>query len=258
MKTQTLYSWNVNGIRAAEKKGLLEWIDKTQTDVLCLQETKAHPEQLSKALNDPDGYHVDFNSATIRKGYSGVATYSREVPFKVTAGMEDERFDADGRVLISEFEHYVLFNIYFPNGGRGPQWVTYKLDFYTRFLELFKHYQSAGRSVIVCGDVNTAFSEIDLARPKENQKSSGFLPAEREGLAQFYEAGLVDTFRHLNPEKVQYSWWDMKSRARDRNIGWRIDYFFVSRDLLGRVVEAKIHDDVLGSDHAPISLTIKL
>ena len=149
-----------------------------------------------------------------------------------------------------------LFNIYFPNGGRGPQWVTHKLAFYKRFLEIAQGYMAAGRSVVVTGDVNTSYAEIDIARPKENAKVSGFMPEEREALGEFFKAGLIDTFRTLHPEEVKYSWWNQVTRARDRNIGWRLDYFFVSPDLKDRVRAAEIHTDIMGSDHCPISLVL--
>ncbi len=252
-----LLSWNVNGIRAAEKKGFLEWLSASDADLVAIQETKAHPDQVSTALREPAGYHVNWNYAE-KKGYSGTVTYSRPVPLRVITGMNSPRFDNEGRVLIHEFEPFVFFNIYFPNGGRGAEYVTHKLAFYRRFLELAEEYMEAGRSVVATGDFNTAYAEIDLARPKENVAHSGFMPEEREGLGEFFEAGLVDTFRHLHPDTVKYSWWDMVTRARERNVGWRLDYFMVSPDLREHIVEADIHDQVMGSDHCPISLTLSL
>ena len=253
----TLYSWNINGIRAAEKKGLLDWLAQSNADVVALQETKAHPDQLSKALLEPEGYVAAWVAAE-KKGYSGVATYSRQPPLRTVAGLGEARFDADGRTLISEFEKFVLFNIYFPNGGRGPQWVQHKLEFYRHFLQVAQRYMAAGRPVIVTGDVNTAYAEIDIARPKENAKTSGFLPEERAGLGEFFSAGLIDTFRALHPDEVQYTWWDQVTRARERNVGWRLDYFFVSPDLRERLVAAEVNAQVMGSDHCPISLTLDL
>ena len=249
----TLYSWNVNGIRAAEKKGLLDWLARTNADIVCLQETKASPEQLSDGLLNPASYTAAWCSAE-KKGYSGVGTYSRVSPLKVKTGLDDARFDHEGRVLITEYEPFVLANIYFPNGGRGPQWVQHKLDFYRHFLKVAQGYMAAGRSIVVTGDVNTSYAEIDLARPKENSKTSGFMPEEREALGEFFQAGLIDTFRYKYPDKVGYSWWNMVTRSRERNIGWRLDYFFVSPDLRDHIVEASIHADVLGSDHCPVSL----
>jgi exodeoxyribonuclease-3 len=257
MMNWKLVSWNVNGIRAAEKKGFLEWLAASDADLVAVQETKAHPEQLSAALLNPPGYHAAWNSAE-KKGYSGTVTYSRNVPAKVIAGLNDPRFDTEGRCLIHEFEPFVFFNTYFPNGGRGPDWVTYKLAYYRWFLQVALAYMQAGRSIIVTGDFNTAYAEIDLARPRQNVDHSGFMPEERAGLGKFFEAGLIDTFRHLHPDTVKYSWWDMVTRARERNVGWRLDYFMVSPDLKDCILTADIHDDVYGSDHCPISLVLSL
>jgi exodeoxyribonuclease III len=252
-----LLSWNVNGIRAAEKKGFLDWLAATDADLVAVQETKAAPEQLSPALLTPAGYQAAWNSAE-KKGYSGTATYSRLAPSRVVTGFGDPRFDTDGRVLIQEFEPFVFFNIYFPNGGRGPEWVIHKLAFYRRFLEIAQAYMQAGRPVVVTGDFNTAYAEIDLARPRENVAHSGFMPEERLGLGEFFEAGLIDSFRLLHPDTVKYSWWDQVTRARERNVGWRLDYFMVSSDLKERILAADIHDEVMGSDHCPISLILSL
>jgi exodeoxyribonuclease-3 len=252
-----LISWNVNGIRAIEKKGFLEWLSSTDADLVAIQETKGRPEQLSEALLNPPGYHADWNSAE-KKGYSGTGTYYKHPPVKVISGLNDPRFDTEGRVLIHEFEPFVFFNIYFPNGGRGPEWVAHKLAFYRHFLKVAQKYMRAGRSVVATGDVNTAYAEIDLARPKENVDHSGFMPEERLGLGEFFEMGLIDTFRHLHPDTVKYSWWDMVTRARERNVGWRLDYFMVSPDLKDNIIAADIHTEVMGSDHCPISLDLSV
>ena len=252
-----LLSWNVNGIRAAEKKGFLDWLAATGGDVVAIQETKASPEQLSPALLAPPGYSAAWAAAE-KKGYSGTVTYSRRPAVRTLTGLNEARFDADGRTLITEFEQFVFFNIYFPNGGRGPEWVQHKLAFYRHFLKVAQAYMKQGRSVIVTGDVNTAYAEIDIARPKENAKKSGFMPEERAAMGEFYQAGLIDTFRHQHPETVKYTWWDQVTRARDRNVGWRLDYFFVSPDLRDRIVSTEVCDDVLGSDHCPITLTLDL
>jgi exodeoxyribonuclease-3 len=251
----TFYAWNVNGIRAAEKKGFLDWLARTGADVIAVQETKASPEQLSGDLLNPPGYYGSWCSAE-KKGYSGVGTYSRMRPLSETTGLGDQRFDHEGRVLISEFEPFVLANVYFPNGGRGPEWVAHKLAFYKRFLEVVRRYQEAGRPVVATGDFNTAYAEIDIARPKENVKKSGFMPEEREALGEFFAAGLVDTFRYKYPDTVKYTWWDQVTRARERNVGWRLDYFMVTADLKDKIAAAEIHDDVLGSDHCPVSLVL--
>jgi exodeoxyribonuclease-3 len=252
-----LLSWNVNGLRAAEKKGFLDWLGQCGADVVAIQEIKAQPEQLSAALLNPPGYWASFNPAE-KKGYSGVATYSTRAPLAVSTTLNAPQFDVEGRVLISEFKPFVFFNIYFPNGGRGPEWVAHKLAFYRRFLEVAQRYRQARRAIVVTGDFNTAYAEIDIARPKGNEQHSGFMPEERVALGEFFDAGLVDTFRHLHPDTVKYTWWDMVSRARDRNVGWRLDYFMVSADLRDRIVSADIHNEVMGSDHCPVSLVLKV
>lgn len=252
-----LYSWNLNGIRAAEKKGFLNWLQETQADIIAVQETKAQIDQLSPTLLNPAGYSSYFVSAE-KKGYSGVGLYIKNnVKInKIYQGFNEPEFDLEGRMIGVETPDFTLFNIYFPNGGRGPELVQYKLDYYKHILALVQTLTIQGQNIIITGDFNTAFAEIDLARPKENQKNSGFLPIEREGLGQFFASGFLDTFRYFHPDTVQYSWWDQKTRARDRNIGWRIDYFIISPSLLPQLKEATIHDQTLGSDHAPISITI--
>jgi exodeoxyribonuclease III len=252
-----LISWNVNGIRAAEKKGFLDWLVASDADLVAVQETKAHPEQVSSVLQNPPGYQADWNSAE-KLGYSGTVTYSRQSPIKVVTGMNEPRFDTEGRVLIHEFEPFVFFNIYFPNGGRGPEYVAHKLAFYRRFLKVAQGYMRHGHPVVATGDFNTAYAEIDLARPRENVNHSGFMPEERVGLGEFFEMGLIDTFRYLHPDTVKYSWWDQVTRARERNVGWRLDYFMVSPELKDRIVSADIHEEVMGSDHCPISLVLSL
>lgn len=252
-----IYSWNVNGIRAGEKKGFLDWLKSCDGDIVAVQETKAEPVQLSQSLLNPDGYTTAWASSRVKKGHAGVGTYSKTAPNTVIVGMDDERFDGDGRVLITEYEPFVLFNIYFPNGGRGPEWVEYKLAFYRHWLGLVASYQAKGRPVVTVGDVNTAYAEIDLARPKENVKTTGFLPIERSAMEEFWNAGLIDTYRHFHPDEVKYSYWDQITRARDRNVGWRIDYGIITSDLLPHLKSAEIHDEVMGSDHAPISLVLE-
>lgn len=257
MPTLTLYSWNINGIRAAEKKGFLDWLGASGGDVVAVQEIKAFEAQLSEKLRKPDGYRTDFVSAE-KAGYSGVGTFSKLPVVERQAGLGDPVFDADGRTLICDYGAFVFFNIYFPNGGRGPEYVKHKIAFYRKFLDVVEGYRSRGRSVVVTGDVNTAYTEIDLARPKENSKTSGFLPEEREALGEFYKAGLIDTFRLLHPEAQRYTWWDQRTGARAKNIGWRIDYFFVTPELKAAVKDAEIYESVIGSDHCPISLTLAL
>jgi len=255
MTTTRLLSWNVNGIRAVEKKGFLNWLQETAPDILCLQETKAIPDQLGSALLYPAGYHAywDFGE---RKGYSGVSIFSREAPSKVTRGFGAERFDVEGRVLVARYPGFLLFNVYFPNGQRGDARLSYKLEFYDAFLDHIVALKNQGEKLVICGDYNTAHTALDLARPKENSKRSGFLPEERVWLDRLIASGFVDTFRMFHSEGGHYTFWDAKSRARERDVGWRVDYFFVSENLRDSVVDAGILNEVMGSDHCPVSLTL--
>ena len=255
MMSLTLLSWNVNGIRAAERKGLLDWLKDEDPDILCIQETKAMPEQVSEAVKAPPGYHAFWNPAE-RKGYSGVLIYSKQKPVKATKGMDIERFDAEGRVLHLEFPNFTLLNIYFPNGRARPERLIYKLEFYDEFLSLVDSMVASGKKVIFCGDVNTAHNEIDLAHPKRNSTISGFLRIERDWLDKVVAHGYVDAFRHLHPNEVRYSWWDYRNAARERDVGWRLDYFFVNKGLLPKVKRAFILTDVMGSDHCPVGIEL--
>ena len=253
-----LISWNVNGIRAVHKKGAWDTFLKFSPDIFGIQETKAHPEQLSEELLTPNGYHSFFSSHETKKGYSGVGLYSKVEPKKVEHGIGVKEFDCEGRIVAGYFDDFVLFNVYFPNGGQGPERIEYKLNFYDAFLERIEKLRKDGNKIIFCGDVNTAHEEIDLARPKENEQNTGFLPEERAWIDEVVGAGYIDTFRNQHPSKKDaYSYWDLKSRARERNVGWRIDYFFVSSDLLPRLKRADIFADVYGSDHCPVMLELK-
>ena len=252
-----LISWNINGIRAAAKKDFFAWLKKTSPDILCLQEVKAQVEQLPETILHPNGYETFWNSAE-RKGYSGVATFVKHSPKATIINFGDPHLDNEGRVILTHYEDFLLFNVYFPNGGRGEERLKYKLDFYKKFLKLIEDYRKKGHSIIFCGDVNTAHTEIDLARPKENMDNSGFMPIEREWLDKVTSLGYVDTFRMFHDGNGYYSWWDQKTRSRDRNIGWRIDYFFVSPDLAPKVKNAFILADVLGSDHCPVGIELSL
>lgn len=252
-----LVSWNVNGIRAADKKGLYAWFSQEQPDVLCLQEIKALSEQLPPHLRNTPGYYIYINPAE-RRGYSGVATYSKSKPLEIKTGFGIERFDSEGRILITEFPSFVLFNIYFPNGKKNQERLDYKLDFYDTFLAYADNLKVQGKNIVVCGDFNTAHQKIDLARPKENEKVSGFLPIERTWIDTFIDHGYVDTFRHFHKEPNHYSWWDLKTGARERNAGWRIDYFFVNREFLPKVTKAFILPEVMGSDHCPVGIELKV
>lgn len=258
MKKIKLLSWNVNGIRAVQKKGFVDWFLNENPDMLCLQETKAHPEQLSKELLNVNGYKSYFSSSIVKKGYSGVAIYTKQEPLTVEHGFGIPKFDDEGRILIAEYKKFVLLNIYYPNGKASAERLQYKMDFYDAFLEHTNKLVKQGKKLVICGDVNTAHKEIDLARPKENEKVSGFLPVEREWMDIFFANGYVDTFRMFNSEPGHYSWWDMITRARERNVGWRIDYFFVSENFRKNVKHAFIMPDVMGSDHCPVGIDLNI
>jgi len=256
MKKVRILSWNVNGIRAAYKKGILNWFSKEQPDILCIQETKAMKEQLPQDLLNVNGYTSYFSSAE-RKGYSGTATYTKVNPVKVANGIGIKKFDSEGRFLITEFDEFILFNIYFPNGKAKKERLQYKMDFYEAFLKYLQKLLKQDKKIVICGDVNTAHKEIDLARPKANEKISGFLPEEREWVDKLLDAGFIDTLRVFNQKPEQYTWWDMMTRARDRNVGWRIDYFFISDNLKDNLKNAFILPEVMGSDHCPVGIELK-
>lgn len=256
MKTISLCSWNVNGIRAAERKGFLDWMKKSPCDIIGLQETKAHVEQLSQDLIHPKGYESYWSSA-IRKGYSGTAVYTNISPVFAETNFGDPFLDGEGRIVLLEFEKFYYFNVYFPNGGASTERLKFKLAFYDRFLKLMEVYRKK-KPIVLCGDVNTAHHEIDLARPKENEKNSGFMPIEREWLDKLVQKGYIDTFRMFESSGDHYTWWDMKTRSRERNVGWRIDYFFVSEELKKNVKDAWIAADVMGSDHCPVGLKLSI
>jgi len=251
-----LVSWNVNGVRAAARKGLLDWLEHERPDILCIQETKAHTDQLSSEILADHGYKTYWHSGE-RRGYSGVATFCRQEPLYVQEGLGIEKYDREGRVLVTEHDGFLLYNIYFPNGQKDSDRLQYKLDFYDDLLPIINEQSESGNNVIVTGDWNTAHHPIDLARPKENINTSGFMPIEREKLDIYVDDGWVDTFRLFHPEPDRYSWWSYRMGARDRNIGWRIDYFFVNESFTEFCLDADIHDDVMGSDHCPISLNLK-
>ncbi|MDG6256213.1 MAG: exodeoxyribonuclease III [Methanomicrobiaceae archaeon] len=250
-----LISWNVNGLRAILKKGFLEFVAREQPDILCIQETKLQEEQLPAEVARMPGYRIYLASAE-RRGYSGVAMLSRTAPEWVERGFGTRRFDTEGRILIAGFPDFDLYTIYFPNGKASDERLRYKLDFYDGCLDRMKKSIEDGREVVLCGDVNTAHAEIDLARPMQNRKVSGFLPEERAWIDRLIAEGFVDTFRMVSREGGHYTWWDQKSRARERNVGWRIDYFLVSEGLAGSVATSSIHPEVMGSDHCPISLVL--
>lgn len=257
MNKLKLLSWNVNGIRALEKKGFLKWLLKESPDILCVQETKAHKDQLSYELLNPNGYKTYWSSAE-KKGYSGVATFTKHDPKDIKYGFGIKKYDSEGRILIHDFNDFILFNIYFPNGQRDSERLKYKLDFYDEFLAHINKLKEKGKKIIVCGDVNTAHKEIDLARPKENETTSGFLPIERKWLDKFISYGYIDTFRQFVKDSGHYTYWDPISKARERNVGWRIDYFFITPNLLKNLKKAYIMPEVMGSDHCPLGIEIHL
>lgn len=251
-----LISWNLAGMRAAIRKGLWDFVKKDKADIYCFQEVKALPEQVP-LLEVPDTYHRFWNPAT-KAGYSGVATFTKLEPKSVIVGNRDNDWDDEGRVIITKFDEFTLLNVYFPNGKRDLGRLDFKMKFYDYFLKYINELRSRGEKVIFCGDVNTARTEIDLARPKENVKVSGFLPIERTWMDKLTQQGWVDSYRHLHRDKVEYSWWSQRSGARQRNVGWRIDYFFVDQALAGNIKKAFILGDVHGSDHCPVGLEIEL
>jgi len=262
-----IISWNVNGYRANIKKGGFDWFLSESPDIYCLQEVKAEVSQLEQGVVNPVGYFSYFDHSKGRKGYSGVAVYSKKKPEKVEYGLGVPEFDQEGRFLAlfydarafgNKFDKFVLLNIYFPNGGGGPERLAFKLKYYDEFLKYINKQKSAGYEVIFCGDINTAHHEIDLARPKENVENTGFLPIERAWLDEVVNAGYVDVFRHLHSNETgKYTYWDMKTFARERNVGWRIDYFFVTPGILKKIEKMKIRDSVTGSDHCPIELVLR-
>lgn len=240
------------------KKGRFDDLLALGADIIGIQETKATPDQLAEALTAPKGYTAFFDSAKERKGYSGVAVYTKVQPESVEYGLGNDEYDTEGRCLTLHFKEFAFVTCYFPNGGRDDDHFKYKLQYYELFLEHVKRLEEVYEHVIFCGDLNVAHEEIDLARPKENVKSIGFLPVERAWVDRVQEAGFIDTFRALHPEVVKYSWWDQKTHSRERNVGWRIDYFFVSQSLVSHVKKSDILSDFTGSDHAPVSLEIDL
>lgn len=254
--TTHIVSWNVNGLRAIHRHELfLSFLQEEDPDILCLQEIKSLVEQVPLELKNIDGYHAYFNPAE-RKGYSGVAIYSKQEPLDVIYGLGIPEFDVEGRVIIAQYPAFTLMNIYYPNGKMSAERLDYKMRFYGAFLRVADGFVDAGQRLLVCGDVNTAHTEADIARPKENATISGFLPQERAWMDEFLSHGYSDTLRMFDDTPGIYSYWDMKSRARERDVGWRIDYFFASDSLKTRVNNAAVLRNVIGSDHCPIMVDI--
>ncbi|MBA2880590.1 exodeoxyribonuclease-3 [Desulfosalsimonas propionicica] len=253
-----LISWNVNGLRAVMKKDFLKSIDKLDADIVALQETKIQQDQLTESMHRVRDYEAYFSHATVKKGYSGVATYTRITPEHVRYGIGEPRFDDEGRVIEMDLGDIVFFNVYFPNGQMSDERLQYKLDFYDAFFDHADDLRKQGKGVIVAGDFNTAHNEIDLKNPKSNANRSGFLRIERDWLDHIEQRGYVDTFRAFYPDTVKYSWWTYRFNARQNNAGWRIDCFFVTKDLFdsGRIADAFIDNDIYGSDHCPVGVVL--
>lgn len=253
-----IISWNTNGLRATAKQGnFIPLFAFNNPDIVCFQETKCEPDQLDEATRNLKGYNSYFSYSKKRKGYSGVAIYSKIKPDKVEYGMGIKKFDDEGRLVVAYYKDFVLISGYFPNGGSGPDRLKYKLEFYDAFLKFINKLKKSGHNVIFTGDVNTAHTAIDLARPKENSDSTGFLPIERAWIDSVVNNGWVDVFRHFYPDKKDiYTYWDMKTRARDRNVGWRIDYFFVNNSFVNKIKKFTTMSDYFGSDHCPIMIEV--
>ncbi|MAZ40731.1 exodeoxyribonuclease III [bacterium] len=256
MEFMRILSWNVNGLRATHKNGFLDWLYDDSPDILCLQETKAEEVDLVDELKNPDGYTGYFDHTKKRKGFNGVAIYTKIKPERVEKGFGVKKFDDEGRTLVAYFKDFVLINCYFPNSGMEER-LPMKLEYNDAILEFMEGLRKKGHKVVMCGDLNVAHEEIDLARPKENEGRAGFREEERAWFDELMAAGYIDTFRHFYPDRRDaYSWWDMKSRARDRNVGWRIDYFITSPDVQKNLKSAFILDYVLGSDHCPVGIEL--
>jgi len=255
-----IISWNVNGLRAVVKKDFIKIIHDLDPDILLLQETKLQEAQRTDEMIHLDPYESFWSYSTVKKGYSGVAAYSKLSPQKMTTAFLRPEFDNEGRVIQLDYKDFILFNIYFPNGQMSDERLQYKLDFYDWFLSYASTLRDQGKSLIITGDFNTAHNEIDLKNPGPNSKRSGFLRIERDVLDRMLEMGYVDTFRYFYPEKIKYSWWSYRFNARKNNAGWRIDYFFVTKDLIdkGVIKEAFIDNDVFGSDHCPVGLILEI
>lgn len=250
-----IISWNVNGLRAILKKEFLPWFKEASPDILCIQETKLQEATLEDEAKNIEGYYSYFSFAE-KKGYSGVATYTKVKPKNVYHGIGIEKFDSEGRILITEFDEFTLLNIYFPNGQMNEERLNYKMEFYDAILDYCNNLVKNGIKLVICGDYNTAHTEMDIKNAKANEKTSGFLPMEREWLDKFISNGYTDTFRFMNPEEVKYSWWSYRFKARERNTGWRIDYHFISDSLKPNLKDAEILNEVFGSDHCPITIEL--
>lgn len=255
-KAVKIFSWNVNGIRAVARKGFNRWFEKEQADIVCVQESKARPEQLEEEVLHPLKYHSYWFSAQ-KPGYSGVGIYSKKEPLSVKEGLDIEEFDSEGRVLSVEYPTFTLVNAYFPNSQREGARLGYKLKFCEAMLKFLEQQRKKGKSLVLCGDYNIAHKPIDLKNPKTNEKNAGYLPEERDWMEKFISHGYVDSFRHFEKGPDHYTWWSYRPGVRERNIGWRIDYFCVNPEMKDRLKSCVHHPKVMGSDHCPISLEIR-
>jgi exodeoxyribonuclease-3 len=246
-----LITWNVNGIRAAARGDFLNWFEKESADIICIQETKANAAQLGEELLHPQNYNSYWHSAQ-KAGYSGVAIYSKKEPLSIQTGIGIPTVDSEGRVLIAEYSHFVMINAYFPNSQRDHARLGYKLEFCNQMLQVLDQFKHKGKQVILCGDFNIAHREIDLKNPKSNMNNAGFLPEERAWMGKFLEQGYVDVFRHFNPDPGHYTWWSYRPGVREKNIGWRLDYFVVNEEFKDRLKASAHQIHIKGSDHCPV------
>lgn len=255
-----IISWNVNGIRAIWNKGFLGFMEGENPDIFCIQENKIQEDQVTEELRHPLNYQSEWVCAD-RKGYSGVTNFYKKVPKRIQKelGNGSGKHDGEGRLLLFEYEEFTLVNVYIPNGGQGDHRIEFKLNYYDEMFDFLERLRKEGHNLVLCGDINTAHTEIDLARPKDNVNVTGFLPVERAWLDKFTAAGYVDCWRHFNPDTPdRYSWWSYRGGARFRNVGWRIDYFFVNEEFLSKVKSCEMLDQILGSDHCPLRLELDL
>jgi exodeoxyribonuclease III len=252
-----LISFNVNGIRSALNKGFKDWFIEQNPDIMCLQEIKLSETELVEPLFTELGYHCYWHPAK-KRGYSGVAILSKTAPEHISFGMNIEKYDNEGRVLVADYKDFSVICVYFPSGTSGDERQEVKISFLEDFYAFVNLKLADSKKLLICGDVNICHNDIDIHNPRSNARTSGFLPEERAWVSRFIEIGMIDTFRHFNKEPHQYSWWSYRAAARAKNLGWRIDYFFCSTQMSDLLAGAKIHSDVIMSDHCPVSLQLKL
>jgi len=252
----SIISYNVNGIRSAVNKGLLNFLKEKDPDIICFQELKAHPDDLEKALREPEGYQTYWHTAA-KKGYSGVAVFSKQVPLHVEYGCGMEEYDREGRIIRLDFPEFSLLNVYLPSGSSGEERQGFKEIFMDKFYEYVKNLMVHHPRLVICGDLNICHQEIDIHNPVSNKNSSGFLLHERAWLTKFMQLGFIDSYRLHHPEPHQYSWWSFRFNSRAQNKGWRIDYQLVSEPLRSHIADANIYQDAIHSDHAAVQLLLE-